>query len=321
MPQLLMRNDACRCRRTSGLVLTALFFCLCVAVPEGQRTPFRSSVDLVSLSVTVTGEGGKYVGGLSAGDFTIFEEGKAQTLSLFERENSPLAVSLLIDSSGSMLRELGQAQQAASDFIARLRSDDLAQVVDFDRRIQVLQAFTNDREELNAALRRMTARGSTSMYNAVYIALRELGALASPPAGQVRRDVVVVLSDGEDTSSLVTFDHLIDAAKRSSTVIYTIGLGLGAATTRRNAVPPELALRTLARETGGRLFLARDGKSLADVYNAIAEELASQYVLGYTSNIANRPGWRRVAVRVTTPNAQARTRPGYYASTRPGAVR
>ena len=151
------------------------------------------------------------------------------------------------------------------------------------------------------------------MYNAVYIALREIGALASPPAGQVRRDVIVVLSDGEDTSSLVTFDHLLDAAKRSQTVIYTIGLGLGAVPVRRGAVPPELALRTLAGETGGRLFLARDGRGLAGVYNAIAEELASQYVLGYTSNIAGRPGWRRVTVRVATPGAQARTRPGYYA--------
>jgi Ca-activated chloride channel family protein len=158
------------------------------------------------------------------------------------------------------------------------------------------------------------------MYNAVYIALRELGALATPPAGQVRRDVVVVLSDGEDTSSLVTFDHLLDAAKRSQTVIYTIGLGLGAAPTRRSAVPPEVALRTLARETGGRLFLARDGRGLSEVYDAIAEELASQYVLGYTSNALERPGWRRVAVRVTRPNAQARTRPGYYAAGRAGAA-
>jgi Ca-activated chloride channel family protein len=309
-----MRNAA-RSLLPTRSVPTVLSVLLAVAVLDGQRTPFRSSVDLVTLNVTVTGEGGKYIGGLTAEDFTIVEEGKPQTLSLFERENSPLAVSLLIDSSGSMMNELGQAQQAAADFIARLRSDDVAQVVDFDRRIQVLQAFTSDRRELETALRRMTARGSTSMYNAVYIALRELGALASPPAGQLRRDVIVVLSDGEDTSSLVTFDHLLDAAKRSQTVIYAIGLGLGGAPVRRGAVPPEVALRTLARDTGGRLFLARDGRGLAGVYNAIAEELASQYVLGYSSNIADRPGWRRVAVGVVTPGAQARTRPGYYAAT------
>jgi Ca-activated chloride channel family protein len=296
------------------LVVTALSVGLAIAALDAQRTPFRSSVALVSLSVTVTGEGGRYVSGLTAEDFTIFEEGRPQTLSLFERENSPLAVSLLIDSSGSMQHELGQAQKAASDFVARLRAGDLAQVVDFDRRIEVLQRFTDNRTELEAAIHRMTARGSTSMYNAIYIALRELGALAAPPEGRVRRDVVVVLSDGEDTSSLVTFDHLLDAAKRSPTVIYAIGLGLGGPVTRRNAVPPEVALRTLARETGGRLFLARDGRGLSEVYNAIADELASQYVLGYTSNIPDRPGWRRVNVRVTKPGAQARTRAGYYAS-------
>ena len=279
-----------------------------------QRAPFRSSVDLVSLPVTVTGEGGKYIGGLSAEDFTIFEEGKPQSLSLFERESSPLAVSLLIDSSGSMQHELGQAQKAASDFVARLRPGDVARVVDFDRRVQVLQGFTDNRELLDLAIHRLAARGSTSMYNAIYIALRERGGLASPQTERIRRDVVVVLSDGEDTSSLVTFDQLLDAAKRSQTVIYGIGLGLGAEPRRRHSMPPEVALRTLARETGGRLFLPKDGKGLSDVYTAIAEELASQYVLGYTSNNPERPGWRRVTVRVVRPGAQARTRPGYYAA-------
>ena len=289
--------------------------CLTATI-AAQRTPFRSSVDVVALTVTVTGEGGKYVSGLSASDFTVVEEGRPQAVSFFQREASPLAVSLLIDSSGSMQHELPRAQQAASAFISRLREGDLAQVVDFDRRIQVLQPFTDDREALERAIRRVTARGSTSMYNAIYIALRELGALASPPEGQVRRDVVVVLSDGEDTSSLVTFDHLLDAAKRSQTVIYAIGLGLGASPTRRGAVPPQVALRTLTQETGGRLFLPRDASSLSGVYQSIADELASQYVLGYTSNNTDRAGWRRVSVRVASPGAQTRTRSGYYAGGR-----
>jgi VWFA-related protein len=307
-----------RSRRVPATLLMAAV-CLTGSI-AAQRAPFRSSVDVVALTVTVTGEGGRYVSGLSASDFTIVEEGRPQTVSFFQREASPLAVSLLVDSSGSMQQELHRAQQAAAEFIARLRAGDLAQVVDFDRSIQVLQPFTNDREALERAIRRMTARGSTSMYNAVYIALRELGALASPPEGEVRRDVVVVLSDGEDTSSLVTFDHLLDAAKRSQTVIYAIGLGLGApsSTRRRSSVPPQVALRTLTQETGGRLFLPRDSSSLSGVYQSIADELASQYVLGYTSNNADRPGWRRVAVRVSQPGTQTRTRAGYYAGSRNG---
>jgi VWFA-related protein len=297
------------------VILLMVGACVTASI-AAQRTPFRSSVDVVALTVTVTGEGGRYISGLTASDFTVVEEGRPQTVSFFQREATPLAVSLLVDSSGSMQRELEQAQEAASEFIARLRDGDLAQVVDFDRSIQVLQPFTNDRAALERAIRRMTARGSTSMYNAVYVALRELGALASPPEGQVRRDVVVVLSDGEDTSSLVTFDHLLDAAKRSQTVIYAIGLGLDGRSTRRGSVPPQVALRTLTQETGGRLFLPRDSSSLAGIYQSIADELASQYVLGYTSNNADRAGWRRVSVRVSQPGAQTRTRAGYYAGGR-----
>ena len=309
-----MGSDTTR-RRPRALLLAGL--CLCAAgTLAAQRSPFRSSVDVVALTVTVTGAGGKHISGLSAEDFVVLEDGRPQAVSFFQREASPLAVSLLIDSSGSMQHELQQAQQAASDFITRLRTGDVAQVVDFDRSIQVLQPFTDDREALERAIYRMTARGSTSMYNAVYVALRELGALASPPEGQVRRDVIVVLSDGEDTSSLVTFDHLLDAAKRSQTVIYAIGLGLGSGTTRRTAVPPQVALRTLAQESGGRVFLPRDGAALSEVYQTIADELASQYVLGYTSNNTERVGWRRVAVRVAKPGAQTRTRSGYYAGGR-----
>ena len=304
-------------RRLRPLAFVVAALCVCLAMrTAAQRSPFRSSVDVVALTVTVTGEGGKYMSGLTQEDFVVLEEGRKQAVSFFQREASPLAVSLLIDSSGSMLHELRQAQQAASDFIARLRPGDLAQVVDFDRTIQVLQPFTDDRQALERAIHRMTARGSTSMFNAVYIALRELGALASPPEGQLRRDVVVVLSDGEDTSSLVTFDHLLDAAKRSQTVIYAIGLGLGSGPTRRGSVPPQVALRTLAQESGGRLFLPRDAAALSDVYQTIADELASQYVLGYTSNNTERAGWRRVAVRVAKAGAQTRTRSGYYAGGR-----
>jgi VWFA-related protein len=123
-----------------------------------------------------------------------------------------------------------------------------------------------------------------------------------------------VLSDGEDTSSLVTYDHVLDGAKRSGSVIYAIGLGFVSAPTRRDAVHPDFALRTLAQETGGRLFLARDGTSLAGVYNEIADELASQYVVGYTSTNPQRSGWRRISVRIARPSTQARTRAGYYAS-------
>ena len=291
-----------------------------VAVGEArQRGMFRGGIDLVSVSVTVTGPGGRYVSDLEKGDFTVLEDGKPQELSFFERASTPLAVSLLIDSSTSMMRQLPLAQQAASEFVARLKPGDLAQVVDFDRRVQVLQPFTADRATLERAIQRVVARGSTSMFNAIYIALRELGALAKPAGDQIRRDVIVVLSDGEDTSSLVTFDHVLDGAKRSQSVIYSIALGLAGVPTRRGATHPEFALRTLAQDTGGRLFLPKNADALVGIYNEIADELASQYVLGFVSNSTARPGWRTLSVRVARPEMRARARTGYYAGSRPAS--
>lgn len=297
-------------------------FSVCIAVgliavvDARQRSTFRGGVDLVSLSVTVTGPGGRYVTDLDAADFSVLEDGRKQELSFFERASTPLAVSLLIDSSTSMYNELPLAQQAASEFVDRLRPGDLAQVVDFDRRVQVLQPFTDDRETLQRAIRRVVARGSTSMFTAIYIALRELGGLAKPPGDQIRRDVIVVLSDGEDTSSLVTFDHVLDGAKRSQSVIYTIGLGLSSVPLRRGATHPEFALRTLAQDTGGRMFLPKTAQQLSAIYGEIADELASQYVLGYISNNEPRPGWRSIAVRLARPELRARARSGYYATAR-----
>jgi VWFA-related protein len=303
-------------RRGFVLAVACAALGLVTAVDARQRSTFRGGVDLVSLSVTVTGPGGRYVTDLEAADFSILEDGKQQELSFFERARTPLAVSLLLDSSTSMYNVLPMAQQAASEFVERLRPGDLAQVVDFDRRVQVIQPFTDDRETLKRAIRRVVARGSTSMFNAIYIALRELGGLPKPAGEQIRRDVIVVLSDGEDTSSLVTFDHALDGAKRSPTVIYTIGLGLGlgGVPMRRGATHPEFALRTLAQDTGGRMFLPKTASELSGIYGEIADELASQYVLGYVSNGA-RPGWRAISIRLGRPDLRARARTGYFAAT------
>jgi Ca-activated chloride channel homolog len=299
------------------VILLTLGTVVAAAQLQAQRGTFRAGVDLVTLSVTVTGPNGRYISDLEAGDFTILEDGKKQEISIFERAKSPLAVSLLIDSSGSMFRQMPMAQRAAMEFVARLRPGDVAQIVDFDRRVQVLQPFSDDRAALEQAIRRVEARGSTSMFNAIYIALRDHSGLAKPAGDQIRRDVIVVLSDGDDTSSLVTHDHLLDGAKRSPTVIYAVGLGVGDPRMRRGSTPPEYALRSLAFETGGRLFLPKDANALSGVYKEISDELASQYVLGYVStNVGARGAWRTVSVRVGRQEMHARTRPGYYAGSR-----
>lgn len=277
-----------------------------------QRPSFRSGVDLVLLNVTVTDGSGRYVANLAAEEFQIFEDNRPQELTFFAPATAPLSVSLLIDTSSSMDDRMPWAQQAAADFVTRLRPGDLAEIVSFDSRVEVLQSFTNDKALLTAAIRRTKAGGSTALYNALYIALKQLSRLRPDMTDEIRRHVIVLLSDGEDTSSLVTVDQMLDFAKRSQTVIYPIGLGLEPSPTKRSDA--EFFLRQLAVETGGRLFMPKRPEDLLDVYGSIAQELTSQYLLGYLSAESAPTGaWRRVAVRVSRPNLQARTRAGYYA--------
>jgi Ca-activated chloride channel family protein len=133
----------------------------------------------------------------------------------------------------------------------------------------------------------------------------------------VRRQAIVVLSDGEDTSSLVSFDEVLELAKRSETAIYAIGLrGRGNDRARGSFNEADFVLRQLSQETGGRVFFAHTANELSGIYNQIGEELSSQYMLGYSSRNPKRDGaWRRLVVRVGEPSATARTKQGYYAPT------
>ena len=127
----------------------------------GQRPSFRTGVELVSLSVTVTDPSGRYVGDLDPPDFTVLEDGQPQDLMFFSPATTALAVSLLIDSSASMEQQFPLAQKAATEFVARLRPGDTAQIVDFDSRVQVLQPFTDERSALERAIGSIRAGGTT----------------------------------------------------------------------------------------------------------------------------------------------------------------
>ena len=155
--------------------------------------------------------------------FEIYEDGVQQNVTFFTKTQLPIALALLIDTSASMDEKMATAQEAAIGFSQRLRPEDLAEIVDFDSRVNILQTFTNDPVELEQAIQRTSAGDSTSLYNAIYISLRELSK-APLQRADVRREAIIVLSDGEDTSSLVTFDEVLEQAKRSETAIYSIGL-------------------------------------------------------------------------------------------------
>lgn len=279
-----------------------------------QTPSFRTGVDVVSLNVTVMDSASRYITDLEDSEFAVYEDGVKQDLSFFTRTKLPIALSLLIDTSASMEEKLGTAQEAAIGFAKNLRPQDLASVIDFDSRVEVLQGFTSEMDALDKAIRQTAAGGSTSLYNAIYISLKELKKIKAQSDTDVRRQAIVVLSDGEDTSSLITFEEVLDLAKRSETAIYTIGLRSKDPSISRGFKEAEFVLRQLAQETGGRSFFPSAVGELAGVYQQIALELSSQYTLGYTSKNQRRDGlWRRVVVRLNRPNVTARAKQGYYA--------
>lgn len=283
-----------------------------------QRKPsdsvFRAGVEMVSLNVTVLDQQQHYLTDLESRDFTILEDGARQDITYFNRMSLPIALSLLIDTSASMEQRLTIAQDAAIGFAKKLRPQDLAQVVDFDTRVEVLQGFTADTTALETAIRNTQAGGSTAMFNALYISLKELAKIRPRTEDDVHRRAVVVLSDGEDTSSLVTYDEVLDLAKRSATTIYAIGLQSRDNGLSKGFKEAEYVLRQLATETGGRAFFPQRPEDLAGIYGVIADELASQYVIGYASSNQKRDGsWRRLTVQVNRTGTTARTKRGYFA--------
>jgi Ca-activated chloride channel family protein len=280
------------------------------------RQRFRGGVELVSLSVTAT-EGTRYITDLDEKEFEIYEDGARQSITFFSRVQQPVALAILLDTSASMEERLPVAQQAAIGFIRRMSRDDIMQVIDFDSQVRVLQAFTGDVAALEAAIRQTAVNGSTSLYNAIYISLKELKKARALSAEEIRRQAIVVLSDGDDTSSLVEYDEVLDLAKRSETAIYAIGLRQGPSPgARREFKEAEFVLNQLARDTGGRAFFPTSAHDLPKIYEQISQELASQYTIAYSSRNNQRNGaWRRIVVRVTRPGVAARTRQGYYGPT------
>lgn len=294
--------------------LPLLLACLGAAGLAAQQR-IRSGIELVSLNVTVTNATGKFVSGLGEDDFEVFEDGAKQKLSFFSPVQQPISLAILLDTSASMEERMGIAQEAAIGFARQLHKDDQAEVIDFDSQVRVLSPFTSDGASLEKAIRTTTAQGSTSLYNAVYIALKDLKKTKAASTSDIRRQAIVLLSDGDDTSSLIEFDQVLDLAKRSETVIYSIGLRQGEIA-RREFKEAEFVLKQLSSETGGHAYFPTDARELAKIYQSIWDELSSQYSMAYTSSNPKRDGaWRRVQVRVAKPDLTARTKLGYYGPT------
>jgi Ca-activated chloride channel homolog len=283
-----------------------------------QSRAFKSGVDLVPLTVTVTDRAGRHVPDLTAADFAVFEEGKRQVLSHFAADPVPLDVAFLIDTSTSMGTTLPLAQRAASGLVRQLRAGDRASVSGIGSSVLVHQSMTPELTRVEAALRSTRAHGNTAVYDALYIALRDRQ--EPPSASEIRRQVIVLLSDGIDTASHVTFDDILNLVRRVGVMIYVVSLAndpvlVNAVARERTSFDSAHALSTLARESGGRLFTPRTARELPAIYEAIGQELSGQYVLGYVPAAPTADGtFRRISVGVLDPRAAtARARAGYHA--------
>ena len=290
------------------------------AVHAAANTPvFRADVELVNVSVTITDRGSRFITDLGERDFQVLEDGKVQDLTLFTHERLPLSLSILLDTSQSMNPKLPEAQAAAIRFVRSLTPADEAQVIQFNEKARIVHDFTADQVSLEAAIQATHAAGSTALYNAVYIALKDLRERRK--AEELRRMAIVVLSDGEDTASLVTDDQVLELARKSGIAVYGISLrpaAPAAAVLRKDAGLPRYFFSALTRDTGGQAHFLAGIRQLGGVYDQVAEELRSQYNLGYFSNNGARDGrWRNIQVRLPErPQLQIRHRTGYYAPRR-----
>lgn len=259
-------------------------------------------VDLVELFVTVTDRGGNLVEGLTAEEFRVEDNGRPQSIERFELvRDLPLTLGLVLDTSGSMSESLGEAKLAAQEFLAAILTPrDRCFAVGFSERPVLLMPLTPDAKALDTAYRDLPAFGMTSLHDALVYGLYQY-------RGVRGRKAMVLLSDGDDTSSLVPFADALAFAQRSGVAIYTIGLRIGAGSFGIRG-----KLEKLAVETGGRTFFVSNASELSGVYAQIERELRSQYFLAFAPNPQPKPGERHALdIEVRGGKLRARAARGY----------
>ena len=254
-------------------------------------------VNRVILWVTVTDKSDGLVSDLTKESFSVFEDGAPQTIRDFLLEDRPITMAIVLDSSGSMRDAMPEVHQAAAGFVETLRPQDKALVIDFDDRVFLIQELTSDQALLKEAVKSTEALGSTALYDGLHAAFRKLRGIEG-------RKAIVLLSDGDDTSSQLAYNRILEEAKAQSVLIYGIGLG-----EVRKSV-----LKELAEMTGGRSFFVAKANQLADVYRKIADELRRQYYLSYSTTNAKWDGrFIKLEVQSKNPDWSVRARRGYFA--------
>jgi Ca-activated chloride channel homolog len=300
---------------------------------------FRVDVQLVNLIATVTDSRGHYVAGLSSDDFIVEEDGIPQKISHFSQDQQvPVSIGVVLDTSGSMERKIHTAVDAVDRFIRRVHEDDEIFIVTFSSEPVLRQEFTSDRDKLSRALRKIPVTGGTALYDAVGDSLVRIR--------EARHDkrAILVITDGQDTSSTTKLDQLLLAIRESELLVYSLGIsplnyvksaahvpfswplprslgGRAAVSSKRDDVQMNV-LRSFAENSGGSAFLLADtfisgrGTQIEKVLDTIADELRSQYTLAYYPSRSGDDQYHSIRIRVKG-GFTVRSRHGYSATRNP----
>jgi Ca-activated chloride channel homolog len=280
---------------------------------EDTGTVIRTDVRLVVLHTTVVDKNAHLVTNLPQTAFTVTENGVKQEVRKFKREDVPVSMGLIIDNSGSMRDKRASVEAAAMALVKDSNPDDEVFVVNFNDDAFLdnphQKDFTSNLKEMEEALTRIDSRGGTAMRDAIRMSIDHLKQKAHKD-----KKVLVVVTDGNDNSSLVTLENLVKAAQQSEVLVY--GIGLLSEEEKREAKRAQRALESLAEATGGETYFPKEVTEVERIAHQVARNIRSQYTIQYTpSNSAMDGSYRQIKVAVTGPNKPvARTRSGYYAT-------
>ncbi len=290
-------------------------FLALASVPLAAQNPaatFQVHVKLVSVFVNVTDKDGGLVGGLAKDDFAIYEDNRPQQIAVFEKQSElPLNISLAIDTSGSVRKDMDQEAAAGRHFAHDiLRPQDRMSVLQFATEVSELVPFTNKLSVIDHALGQLRSDWATAIYDAIYLGAERLGR-------EEGRKVLVLVSDGDDTASDSTYDQALEAALRNEVMIYSL-IDVPIEASAGRDLGGEHALITLSEQTGGKYFYVSDG-GLDKAFAKVSDDLRTQYLLGYYPK-NQEPGRIFHRLTVTIPRAAAdqfivRHKTGYYADT------
>ena len=279
------------------------------AKPPEPEAVFRSESTLVELHATVTDAAGKLVTGLPQSAFRVVENGRLQAISVFRQEDAPVSLGILIDNSESMGPRRASVAAAALTLVRASNPEDEVFLINFNDKPNLVCDFTKNPADLEKALGRMDSSGATAMRDALMMGIEHLKRGAKND-----KKVLLVVTDGEDNSSVVTQEFLLRSAQQSGVLIYSIGLLADAGTRERARAQRDLDATTLT--SGGEVFYPSSLDEVEGIAKHVASDLRNQYTIAYKSTDERQDGaYRKIQVKVAEPEgAVVKTRDGYYAA-------